>query len=207
MKRINVCLFLILQVNLLLTFNPCLSQNKTHRYSINIQTGIAGPMSKTTFYKYWSSPINISLSGLKQVHNHLYAGLEIDYCKFRIDDWLWLDSRLNLFNPNISTNYRISLFKKLIFVPEFSIGYSWIIFSNSVTPAKYLKPFNEAGFSFKSGLTIGYQFKNGISMGITSSYNEIFKRFGVDNSNLYENRKEANNVSYLCLNVHLGFII
>lgn len=207
MKRINFCLFLILLGQLLLIFNPCFSQDKNHVYSINIETGVAGPLSKTTFYKYWSSPINVSLSGFKQVHNHLYVGLEIDYCQFRTDDWLWLYSRLNLFNPNISTNYRISFLKKLILIPEFSLGYSWIIFSNSVTPAKYLKPYNEAGFSFKSGLTIGYQFKNGISLGLTSTYNEIFKRFGVINSNLYENRREADHISYLSLNIHLGFTI
>jgi hypothetical protein len=207
MKRINHALFLIFLIPLIFISKPCISQNKTASYSVNIETGVAGPLSKTTFYKYWSSPINVSLTGLKQVYSHLYAGLEIDYFQFRTDDWLWLDSRLNLFNPNISTNYRVFLFKKLLFIPEFSLGYSWIIFSNSVTPAKYLKPYNEAGFSFKSGLTIGYQFKNGISLGLTSSYNEIFRRFGVNNSNLYENRREADHISYLSLNIHLGFTI
>lgn len=207
MKRINLCLFLIFPVQILLTSNPCPAQHKTHAYSINIETGVAGPLSKITFYKYWSSPWNVSLSGLKQVHNHLYAGLELDYCQFRTDDWLWLDSRLNIFNPNISAEYNILLFKKLILIPEFSFGYSWISFSNSVTPVKYLKPYNEAGFSNKPGLTIGYLFKNGISLGLTSSYKIIFKRFGVDNSNLYENRKEADHISYLSLNIHLGFTI
>ena len=207
MKRINNTLYLIFLIQLVSISEPCISQNKTTGYSINIETGFAGPLSKTTFFKYWSSPINVSLSGLKQVHNHLYAGLEINYSQFRTNDWLWLDSRLNIFNPNLSTNYRISLLKKLIIVPEISLGYSWIIFTNSVTPAKYLKPYNEAGFSFKSGLTIGYQFKNGISLGLTSSYNEIFKRFGVSNSNLYENRSEADHISYLSINIHLGFTI
>jgi len=207
MKRINLCLFLIFLTQILLTSNPCLSQNKTHAYSINIETGVAGPLSKITFYKYWSSPINVSLSGLKQVHNHLYAGLELDYCQFRTDEWLWLDSRLNIFNPNISADYNILLLKKLILISEFSLGYSWIILSNSVTPVQYLKPYNESGFSIKPGLTIGYLFKNGICLGISSSYKVIFKRFGVDNSNLYENRKEADHISYLSLNIHLGFTI
>ena len=207
MKRINHALSLIFLIPLIFISKPCISQNKSASYSVNIETGFAGPLSETTFYKYWSSPISLSLSGLKQVHNHLYAGVEIDYCQFRTDDWLWLDSRLHLINPNLSSNYRITPLKKLIIIPEISIGYSWIIFSNPVTPAKYLKQYNESGFSFKSGLTIGYQFKNGFNLGLNSSYNEIFTRFGVSNSNLYENRKEANHISYLSLNLHLGILI
>jgi hypothetical protein len=207
MKKINRSLSLIFLIPLLLMPSLCLSQNKTHSCSINFKIGFAGPLSETTFSKYWFSPINISLSGLKQVQNNFSAGLELNYCRFITYDWLWLNSGLHMVNPNIVSDYNILLFKKLLLIPELSLGYSWLTLTNRITPAQYLKPYNESGFSIRPGLTIGYLFKKGTSIGLSCSYNEIFTRFGVDNSNLYENRKEADHISYLSLNLHLGFKI
>jgi hypothetical protein len=207
MKKINRSLSLIFLILSLLIPLLCSSQNKTHSCSINFKIGFAGPLSEITFSKYWFSPINISLSGLKQLHNNLSAGLELNYCRFIPYDFLRLKSGLHIFNPNIISDYSILLFNKLLLIPEISLGYSWLTLTNRITPVQYLKPYNESGFSIRPGLTIGYLFKKGISLGLSSSYNEIFTRFGVDNSNLYENRKEADHISYLSLNLHLGFKI
>jgi hypothetical protein len=203
--------YFLLRISLLIIiFNlagpgVCYSQNKVKNYFINISLGVPGPTSETTFKTYWFPVVDISLSGLRRNYKNLYAGLGFDYSRFNIGDWIHLKSRLHIINPNILVGYDIPLLKRFKLFPDFSFGYSWMTFTNPITPTNYIQSYNESGFSIKPGLSLAYLFKNEISLGLTGSYKIIFKKFGSDNIELYENRKEADYTSYFNLGIHCGF--
>jgi hypothetical protein len=202
--------YFILRISLLIIiFNlakpcACYSQEKVENYFLDLKLGPPIAISKTTFKTYWFPVIDISLSGLKCTYKNLFTGLGFDYSRFYIGEWIYLKTRLHIVNPNVLFGFDIHLYKRLKLFPDFSLGYSWITFTNPITPSKYIQSYNESGLSIKPGLSIGYLFKNNISLGLAGSYKIIFKKFGTDNIDLSENRKEADYTSYMNLGIQLG---
>ena len=183
----------------------CFSQEQAGNYIINLKIGAPFATSKTTFRTYWFSVVDISLSGLKLTRQNLYMGLGLDYSRFKIGKWLDLESRLFVTNPNIIVEYNIHLSKRVKISPDFSFGYSWMTFTNPITPSTFIHQYNESGFCIKPGLGADFIFKNGISLGLAGSYKIIFKRFGDESINQYENRKESDYTSYWNLGIQCGF--
>jgi hypothetical protein len=204
-KYFILCISLLIIIFSLAKPCACYSQEKVKNYFIDIKLGVPDPTSETTFKTYWFPVIDISLSGMRRNYKNLYAGLGFDYSRFYIGDWIYLKSRLHIVNPNIIVGYDIQLLKRLKLFPDFSLGYSWLIFTNPITPTNYIQSYNESGFSIKPGFSISYLFKNKISLGLAGSYKIIFKKFGSDNIDLYENRKEVNQTSCLNFGIHCGF--
>lgn len=184
----------------------CYSQDREANYLIIIKSGVPIATSKTTFKTYWLPVIDISVSGLKYTCKSLYTGFNIDYSRFYIGKWIYLKSRLHIINPNIAFRYDINFLKRLKVSPEASFGYSWMSFTNPLTPSSFVKTFNESGVSFRSGIDITYTFRNNLCLGLNGSYKTIFKKFGNDSLILYETRDEANYTAYmnigLCCNIY-----
>jgi hypothetical protein len=183
----------------------CYSQDKEVNYLIIIKSVVPIATSKTTFKTYWLPVIDISVSGLKYTCKNLYTGLNIDYSRFYIGKWIYLKSRLHIINPNIAFRYDINFLKRLKVSPEASFGYSWMSFTNPVTPSSFVETFNESGVSLRSGIDITYVFRNNLSLGLNGSYKTIFKKFGNDSLVLYESRAEAYYTAYLNIGISFGF--
>jgi hypothetical protein len=194
MKYLDRYLLLVL----LLSFvNSVYSQEKLNIYTVNLKLGAPIPLSGYTFKTYWCPSIDVNISGMKRFNNNLFAGLSFDYSLFHCRWIHQLKSSISIVNPNISIGYDIILSRRFRVFPDFSLGYSWFIFTNPVTPSKYLKTYNESGFSIKPGLSLSYSFKKNFCIGLTGSYKVIFTRFGIDGIILYEDKQEADFVSYL----------
>jgi hypothetical protein len=181
------------------------AQEKADNYFISLKIGPPVANSKTSFETFWYPVVDVSLSALKHSYANFYTGLEFDYSGFFVGEWNMLNSKLHIINPNVTVGYDILLLKRLKLFPDFSIGYSWMRFTNSITPSKYMQTYNESGFSISPGLSISYIFKNRMSLGLNSSYKIIFEEFGRESIHLFESAEEADYTSYFNLSLCVGF--
>ena len=204
MKYFGWCFLLVLILNYA---DSVYSQEKLNIYSATLKLGAPIPLSGYTFKTYWCPSIDADISGMKRFNNNLFAGLSFDYSLFHCRWIHQLKSSISIVNPNISIGYDIILSGRFSVFPDFSWGYSWLIFSNPVTPSKYTRPYNESGISIKPGLSLSYSLKKEFCIGLTGSYKVIFTRFGNDEIILYDVKNEADFISYVnaCVNFRKYF--
>jgi len=137
---LRISLFIIL-FNIVKPF-ACRAQEKSDKLFIGLKAGFPLATSKSTFKTYWSPIIDVSLCGLKRQYSNLYAGVGFDYSQFYIGEWIHqLKSRLHIFNPNIVAGYDLKLLKRLKLFPNIALGYSWMKFTNTITPSKYIQSY------------------------------------------------------------------